>query len=71
MVNSFNCKYFCQSSGVNNGLFFGVLPGMKSVKSSLAGYLPVIIAARVGEQIDDLAPFDPAEFAQALTGSDN
>ena len=23
-----------------------------------------------GEQIDDLAPFDPAEFAQALTGSD-
>jgi fused signal recognition particle receptor len=24
----------------------------------------------VGEQIDDLAPFDPQEFAQALTGLD-
>ena len=30
-----------------------------------------IHAIGVGEQIDDLAPFDPAEFAQALTGSDN
>jgi fused signal recognition particle receptor len=29
-----------------------------------------IHAIGVGEQIDDLAPFDPAEFAQALTGSD-
>ena len=28
-----------------------------------------IHAIGVGEQIDDLAPFDPAEFAQALTGS--
>ena len=27
-----------------------------------------IHAIGVGEQIDDLAPFDPAEFAQALTG---
>jgi fused signal recognition particle receptor len=24
----------------------------------------------VGEQIDDLAPFDPEEFAAALTGLD-
>jgi fused signal recognition particle receptor len=24
----------------------------------------------VGEQIDDLAPFDPGEFARALTGLD-
>ncbi len=30
-----------------------------------------IHAIGVGEQIDDLAPFDPTEFAQALTGSDN
>ena len=30
-----------------------------------------IHAIGVGEQIDDLAPFDPAEFAQALTGSAN
>ena len=30
-----------------------------------------IHAIGVGEQIDDLAPFDPAEFAQALTGSNN
>ena len=30
-----------------------------------------IHAIGVGEQIDDLAPFDPAEFAQALTGSDS
>ena len=30
-----------------------------------------IHAIGVGEQIDDLAPFDPAEFAQALTGSHN
>ena len=30
-----------------------------------------IHAIGVGEQIDDLAPFDPAEFAEALTGSDN
>ena len=30
-----------------------------------------IHAIGVGEQIDDLAPFDPAEFAQALTGSEN
>jgi len=29
-----------------------------------------IHAIGVGEQIDDLAPFDPVEFAQALTGSD-
>ena len=29
-----------------------------------------IHAIGVGEQIDDLAPFDPAEFAQALTGSE-
>jgi len=29
-----------------------------------------IHAIGVGEQIDDLAPFDPDEFAQALTGSD-
>lgn len=29
-----------------------------------------IHAIGVGEQIDDLAPFDPTEFAQALTGSD-
>ena len=29
-----------------------------------------IHAIGVGEQTDDLAPFDPAEFAQALTGSD-
>lgn len=29
-----------------------------------------IHAIGVGEQIDDLAPFDPAEFAAALTGSD-
>ena len=30
-----------------------------------------IHAIGVGEQIDDLAPFDPADFAQALTGSDS
>ena len=30
-----------------------------------------IHAIGVGEQIDDLAPFDPAAFAQALTGSEN
>ena len=30
-----------------------------------------IHAIGVGEQIDDLAPFDPAEFAQALTGFEN
>ncbi len=30
-----------------------------------------IHAIGVGEQIDDLAPFDPAEFAQALTGSES
>ncbi|MDA9672188.1 signal recognition particle-docking protein FtsY [Paracoccaceae bacterium] len=30
-----------------------------------------IHAIGVGEQIDDLAPFDPAEFAQALTGSNS
>ena len=30
-----------------------------------------IHAIGVGEKIDDLAPFDPAEFAQALTGSEN
>ena len=30
-----------------------------------------IHAIGVGEQIDDLAPFDPAEFAQSLTGSDH
>ena len=29
-----------------------------------------IHAIGVGEKIDDLAPFDPAEFAQALTGSE-
>ena len=29
-----------------------------------------IHAIGVGEQIDDLAPFDPAEFASALTGAD-
>ena len=29
-----------------------------------------IHAIGIGEQIDDLAPFDPTEFAQALTGSD-
>ncbi|MBA83932.1 signal recognition particle-docking protein FtsY [Thalassobius sp. S69A] len=29
-----------------------------------------IHAIGVGEQIDDLAPFDPADFARALTGSD-
>ncbi len=29
-----------------------------------------IHAIGVGEQIDDLAPFDPEEFAQALTGAD-
>ncbi|MCC0075890.1 MAG: signal recognition particle-docking protein FtsY [Rhodobacter sp.] len=29
-----------------------------------------IHAIGVGEQIDDLAPFDPAEFAAALTGTD-
>jgi fused signal recognition particle receptor len=29
-----------------------------------------IHAIGVGEQIDDLAPFEPTEFAQALTGSD-
>jgi fused signal recognition particle receptor len=29
-----------------------------------------IHAIGVGEQIDDLAPFDPQEFAQALTGLD-
>ena len=29
-----------------------------------------IHAIGVGEQIDDLAPFDPEEFARALTGSD-
>ncbi|UZD89864.1 signal recognition particle-docking protein FtsY [Cognatishimia activa] len=29
-----------------------------------------IHAIGVGEKIDDLAPFDPQEFAQALTGSD-
>ena len=29
-----------------------------------------IHAIGVGEQIDDLAPFDPAEFAAALTGAD-
>ena len=28
-----------------------------------------IHAIGVGEQIDDLAPFDPEEFAQALTGA--
>jgi fused signal recognition particle receptor len=28
-----------------------------------------IHAIGVGEQIDDLAPFDPAEFAAALTGT--
>ena len=30
-----------------------------------------IHAIGIGEQIDDLAPFDPAEFAQALTGSES
>ena len=30
-----------------------------------------IHAIGVGEKIDDLAPFDPAEFAQALTGSES
>ena len=30
-----------------------------------------IHAIGVGEQIDDLAPFDPAEFAHALTGSES
>ena len=30
-----------------------------------------IHAIGVGEQIDDLAPFDPAEFAQALTGTES
>ena len=30
-----------------------------------------IHAIGVGEQIDDLAPFDPVEFAAALTGADN
>ena len=30
-----------------------------------------IHAIGVGEQIDDLVPFDPAEFAQALTGSES
>ena len=30
-----------------------------------------IHAIGVGEQIDDLAPFDPTEFAQALTGSES
>ena len=30
-----------------------------------------IHAIGVGEQIDDLAPFDPAEFAQALTGCES
>ena len=30
-----------------------------------------IHAIGVGEQIDDLAPFDPVEFAQALTGSES
>jgi fused signal recognition particle receptor len=30
-----------------------------------------IHAIGVGEQIDDLAPFDPADFAQALTGSNS
>ena len=29
-----------------------------------------IHAIGVGEQIDDLAPFDPEEFADALTGLD-
>ena len=30
-----------------------------------------IHAIGVGEQIDDLAPFDPAEFASALVGLDH
>lgn len=30
-----------------------------------------IHAIGIGEQIDDLAPFDPEEFAQALTGASN
>ena len=30
-----------------------------------------IHAIGVGESIDDLAPFDPDEFAQALTGADD
>ena len=30
-----------------------------------------IHAIGVGEQIDDLAPFDPADFARALTGLDS
>ena len=30
-----------------------------------------IHAIGIGEQIDDLAPFDPVEFAQALTGAGN
>ena len=29
-----------------------------------------IHAIGVGEQIDDLAPFDPQDFARALTGAD-
>jgi len=29
-----------------------------------------IHAIGVGEQIDDLAPFDPEEFAKALTGAE-
>ena len=29
-----------------------------------------ILAIGVGEQIDDLSPFDPEEFAAALTGLD-
>jgi len=28
-------------------------------------------AIGIGEQIDDLAPFDSNDFARALTGSDN
>jgi fused signal recognition particle receptor len=30
-----------------------------------------IHAIGVGEQIDDLAPFDPDDFARALTGLDS
>ena len=63
---------FCEIAEVS-GLIMTKLDGTAKggVLVALADKFGLPIhAIGVGEQIDDLAPFDPTEFAQALTGSD-
>ena len=64
---------FCEIAEVS-GLIMTKLDGTAKggVLVALADKFGLPIhAIGVGEQIDDLAPFDPAEFSQALTGSDS